>query len=99
MDCEGKGDGKTSSGGSVFHGMVRAEGTHFRYEDGTWFYPFGTTVYALIHQPESLIDQTMATLARAPFNKVRMCIFPKDFDYNKNEPEFFAFEKDGEGGV
>lgn len=40
--------------------MVKAVGTHFEYEDGTCFYPFGTTVYALAHQTTELIDQTMA---------------------------------------
>ena len=27
------------------HGMVKAVGTHFEYEDGTYYYPFGTTIY------------------------------------------------------
>lgn len=75
------------------HGMVRAKGTHFQYEDGTWFYPFGTTVYALLHQQGSLIDQTMKTLSASPFNKVRLCVFPKHYEYNHNDPEFYAFNK------
>lgn len=75
------------------HGIVRADGTHFRYEDGTWYYPFGTTVYALAHQTDELTEQTFETLAASPFNKVRMCVFPKHFEYNNNEPPFFAFEK------
>ncbi len=77
------------------HGLVRAVGTHFQYTDGTWFYPFGTTVYALVHQDKALIDQTMDTLSASPFNKVRMCVFPKSYDYNHNDPEFYAFEKNG----
>ena len=32
------------------HGIVRAVDTHFEYEDGTIYYPFGTTVYALLYQ-------------------------------------------------
>lgn len=80
------------------HGIVRACGTHFRYDDGTWFYPFGTTVYALVHQEKALVDRTMETLSKAPFNKVRMCVFPKHYDYNHNEPELFAFEKKRDGG-
>ncbi len=79
------------------HGPVRAVGTHFAYDDGTLFRPFGTTVYALIHQDEALIDRTLATLAAAPFNKVRMCVFPKSFVYNANEPPFFAFARDAGG--
>ncbi|MDE7312768.1 MAG: DUF4038 domain-containing protein [Eubacterium sp.] len=79
------------------HGMVKAQGEHFCYEDGTPFYPFGTTVYALIHQPEELVDQTMDSLSKAPFNKLRFCVFPKSYDYNYNEPALYAFEKDAEG--
>lgn len=79
------------------HGIVHTEGTHFRFEDGAWFYPFGTTVYALIHQPDALVEQTMDTLRRAPFNKIRICVFPKDFAYNKNEPFLFPFEKNKGG--
>ncbi len=78
------------------HGMVQAVGTHFRYEDGTWFYPFGTTIYALVHQEQALIDQTMETLKTSPFNKIRMCMFPKHYDYNHNDPLFFPFEKAGD---
>lgn len=38
------------------HGMVKAEGNHFVYQDGSKYLPFGTTIYALAHQPETLID-------------------------------------------
>ena len=31
----------------VHHGLVKAVDTHFEYEDGKLFQPFGTTVYAL----------------------------------------------------
>ena len=72
-------------------GIVRACGTHFAYDNGEWFYPFGTTVYALAHQEDELIDQTMETLSKSPFNKVRMCVFPKHYSFNENEPEYFAF--------
>ncbi len=75
------------------HGMVRAKGVHFQYEDGTWYYPFGTTVYALVHQEEAVIEQTMDTLKTAPFNKIRVCVFPKSAEYNQNDPEYYAFEK------
>lgn len=75
------------------HGMVRAEGIHFKYDDGKWYYPFGTTVYALLHQTDELIDQTMETLKMEPFNKIRICVFPKYYDYNHNDPEYYAFEQ------
>jgi len=57
----------------------------------------GTTIYALAHQDKALIDQTMASLKAAPFNKVRMCMFPKDYRYNHNEPDFYAFERNEDG--
>ena len=70
------------------HGMVKAVGTHFEYEDGTYYYPFGTTIYALAHQSEELIDKTMATLRKSPFNKVRMCVFPKHYQYMAIQGKF-----------
>ena len=79
-------------------GMVRAEECHFVYQDGTLFHPFGTTVYALLHQPRELIEQTFVTLEKAPFNKVRLCVFPKHCMYNENDPELYPFEKNGDGG-
>lgn len=79
------------------HGIVRAEGPHFVYEDGTSYIPFGTTVYALIHQEDCLVRETFSSLAKAPFNKIRHCVFPKSYDFNHNEPPCFAFEKDGQG--
>ncbi|MFC6260671.1 DUF4038 domain-containing protein [Levilactobacillus fujinensis] len=75
------------------HGMVRAKGTHFQTDDQKWFYPFGTTVYALAHQKEELIDQTFESLKDAPFNKIRTCVFPKHYQYNHNDPQWFPFKK------
>ena len=79
------------------HGMVKAVDSHFEYEDGTFFYPFGTTIYALAHQTPELMEQTFETLKNAPFNKVRMCVFPKHYQYNNNEPRFYPFEKREDG--
>ena len=82
---------------SQLHGLVQAEGCHFVFQDGTRFAPFGTTVYALIHQPQALIGETMETLRTAPFNKLRFCVFPKSYEYNHNEPEEYPFHKDATG--
>jgi len=82
---------------NIHHGIVRADGTRFVYSDGTPYHAFGTTVYALAHQEEALIDQTIETLGKSPFNKVRMCTFPKFYDFNHNEPTYYPFEKDNEG--
>ncbi len=71
---------------------------HFMYEDGTRFQPFGTTCYAWIHQPEEIQEQTLETLKKSCFNKVRMCIFPKFYTYNTANPQYYAFEgKDADG--
>lgn len=79
------------------HGMVKAVGRHFEYEDGTLFLPFGTTIYAFAHQTPELIEETFETLAKAPFNKVRMCVFPKYYQYNNNEPRWYPWEKREDG--
>ena len=79
------------------HGPVIVNGMHFKYADGEKYIPIGTTIYAWIHQPKQLIQKTIDTLSKSPFNKVRMCVFPKSMLYNNNEPELFPFEKNGEG--
>lgn len=89
--------GRETCENSELPGMVQADGKAFRYENGKLFHPFGTTVYALIHQSDELIEQTMQTLEKAPFNKIRMCVFPKHYDFNHNEPKYYAFEKNEDG--
>jgi len=80
------------------HGPVKVANTcHFEYADGTPYYQVGTTCYAWIHQGDSLEELTLKTLSESPFNKLRMCIFPKDYVYNKNEPEYYVFERDQAG--
>lgn len=69
------------------HGPVRVTNRfHFAYADGTPYFPFGTTCYAWTHQPLALQEETLATLATAGFNKIRMAVFPKDYPFNENEP-------------
>ncbi|MBZ5585088.1 MAG: DUF5060 domain-containing protein [Acidobacteriia bacterium] len=80
------------------HGPVRVRyTTHFGYEDGTPYVPVGTTCYAWIHQGDRLEEQTLKTLRSAPFNKIRMCVFPKSYAYNANEPVYYPFERDASG--
>jgi len=75
------------------HGPVRVhKNVHFSYADGTPYYQVGTTCYAWVHQGDRLEAQTLATLAKAPFNKIRMCVFPKSYSYNKNEPKYYAYQ-------
>jgi|CXWL01.1.fsa_nt_gi hypothetical protein len=73
-------------------GPVRVRNTfHFGYADGTPYFQIGTTSYAWTHQGDELEEQTLATLKVSPFNKMRMCIFPKHYAYNANEPIFYPF--------
>ncbi|HEX2909237.1 MAG TPA: DUF5060 domain-containing protein [Chloroflexia bacterium] len=90
-------DGKTGSfecgpAGPGNHGPVRVANTyHFAYADGTPYKQIGTTCYAWAHQGEALEEQTLATLKNAPFNKLRMCVFPKHYHFNENEPDYYPF--------
>jgi hypothetical protein len=75
------------------HGPVRVANTHhFAYADGTPYKELGTTCYAWTHQTRELEEQTLKTLSTAPFNKLRMCIFPKRFTWVENEPLLYPFE-------
>ncbi|RMD79101.1 MAG: DUF5060 domain-containing protein [Lentisphaerae bacterium] len=74
------------------HGPVQVwQRYHFRYADGTPYYPIGTTCYAWIHQDRELQEETLNTLAKSPFNKLRMCVFPKWYEYCRVEPELYPF--------
>ncbi|MBT8226092.1 MAG: DUF5060 domain-containing protein [Dactylosporangium sp.] len=91
-------DGRTGAfdclpAGADDHGSVRVcDQFHFQHADATRYLPVGTTMYAWTHQPVELEEQTLATLAGTPFNKVRMCVFPKSYRYNTNEPVRYPFE-------
>jgi hypothetical protein len=56
------------------------------------FNPFGTTVYAWTHMPNDVQEKTLQTLKNSGFNKIRMCVFPKDYNLVKEEPEIYPFE-------
>ena len=75
------------------HGSVRVADTwHFAYEDGTPFYPVGTTCYVWTHQPREMQEETLQTLKNGYFNKIRFCILPKHFDFNFHDPVTFPYE-------
>jgi hypothetical protein len=81
------------------HGPVRVADTfHFAYEDGTRYLPIGTTCYAWTHQDEALEELTLSTLAQSAFTKIRMCVFPKSFLFNENEPPRHPFAGSPEEG-
>lgn len=71
---------------------------HFKYANGKPYYPFGTTAYVWNHQDIQVQQQTLASLASAPFNKIRMCVFPKHYTYNFKEPKQFPFPGNIENG-
>ncbi|MEO5562642.1 MAG: DUF5060 domain-containing protein, partial [Chitinophagaceae bacterium] len=74
------------------HGPVKVASTwHFKYADGQWYYPFGTTLYAWTHQGKELQEQTLQTLKTAGFNKVRMCVFPKYYSHVEEDPEVYPY--------
>jgi hypothetical protein len=75
------------------HGPVRVSNkTHFAFEDGNTYVPVGTTCYVWNLQGDELEEQTLKTLDQAPFNKMRMCVFPKRYSYNNNEPPHYPFQ-------
>lgn len=73
-------------------GPVRCdERYHFCYSNGEPWYPFGTTAYVWNYQSEAVQEKTLSSLAASPFNKIRMCVFPKHYRYNLAEPARFPF--------
>ncbi len=75
------------------HEPVRVANTyHFAYEDGTPYYPIGTTCYVWTWQCDERIVETLSSLKEAGFNKIRFCIFPKHYDYNLGEPRSYPYE-------
>jgi hypothetical protein len=82
------------------HGPVYVRNTYdFGYADGTPFYPVGTTCYAWVWQGDEMVIKTLETLKKTAFNKIRMCVFPKQYDvYIQNEPFCYPFEGSKEKG-
>lgn len=74
------------------HGMVKVSNLYnFSYADGKQYYPVGTTAYAWNHMGKALQSMTLEALKQSGFNKIRMCVFPKDYNLVKEEPELFPF--------
>lgn len=77
------------------HGPVKPFNTFYlQYADGEPFYSVGTTAYQWTSVKQSIQEKTVETLKTAPFNKVRMCVFPKSYSYgNTTEPWVLPFKK------
>ena len=78
------------------HGPVRVVNTHYlEYADGTPFYSVGTTAYQWTSVKQSIQEKTIETLSQAPFNKMRMCVFPKWYRYgNETEPWVYPYKRE-----
>jgi hypothetical protein len=72
------------------------DGFHFAYADDTPYIECGTTCYAWAFQSEETQRQTLATLSASPFNKLRMCLFPKWYQHNRKEPPMYPFPRNGD---
>lgn len=80
------------------HGPLNITNTFYlQYADGTPFYSIGTTAYQWTSVAQKIQEQTISTLKNAPFNKIRMCVFPKSYRYgNDTEPWRYPYEREGE---
>lgn len=75
------------------HGPVVVDGTyHFKYADGSRYYPIGTTSYDWMHVAGGMPEITLKSLEQARFNKIRMLLLVQNFDKDYPEPEQFPFE-------
>ena len=77
------------------HGPLKIANTHYlEYADGSPIYIVGTTSYQWTSVKQSIQAKTIETLKTSPFNKMRMCVFPKHYSYgNDVEPWMLPFAK------
>jgi hypothetical protein len=74
------------------HGPVRVAKTfHFSYADGTPYFLLGTTLYNWLNRDEALQNETLETLSKNPFTKVRFGLFPKWYEFNRVEPTMYPY--------
>lgn len=79
------------------HGPLKIVNTYYiEYADGTPFYPVGTTCYQWTSVDQDLQNTTLRTLAESPFNKIRMCVLPKHYNWNRSESWAFPYVRDGQ---
>lgn len=91
-----KGKFNCVSASGTNHGPLKIVNTYYlQYTDETPFYGVGTTAYQWTSVKPSIQERTIATLANAPFNKIRMCVFPKNYKYgNDIEPWMYPFKRE-----
>lgn len=84
--------------GAGNHGAVAVrDAGSFAYADGTLYRPLGTTCYVWNYQDAATQEATLRTLADGPFNKLRMCVFPKNYSFNEAEPARTPFVRRADG--
>ncbi|GAB3018310.1 DUF5605 domain-containing protein [Niabella terrae] len=95
---DGKNGSFKSEKDSSQRGMVRVSGAHnFKYANGSYFYPVGTTAYAWNHMETGIQKLTLSSLRQSGFNKLRFCVFPKNYNLVKEEPRIYPFPKTSGG--
>jgi len=99
LDEDITGQFECTANGPGNHGPVCANGRRFLHADGTAHVPFGTTCYAWTHQSDDLQLKTLETLRQGPFNKIRMCVFPKHYLFNENEPAHSVVARGSDGAL
>ncbi len=77
------------------HGPVVPDGRHFKYADGTRYYPVGTTAYDWMHVGEEAAARTVASLKESGFNKLRMLFFLHNLPVEYLD--IYPFEKKADG--
>jgi len=89
---ERKGSFAVKPAGPGNHGPVGVRhGFHFAHADGTPFKPLGTTMYSWAHRGDALENRSLKALAAAPFNKVRMLVYPQSADAQRHPPPAWPF--------
>lgn len=80
------------------HGPLKIVNTYYlQHADETSYYGIGTTAYQWTSVKQSIQEKTIETLANAPFNKIRMCVFPKNYKYgNETEPWMYPYKRENE---
>jgi hypothetical protein len=80
------------------HGPVKVVNAFYlQYADGSPYYAVGTTAYQWTSVSQSVQRKTVETLASAPFNKIRMAVFPKWYRHgNETQPWAYPFQRNGE---
>lgn len=74
------------------HGPVHVAKTwHFSYADGTPYFLLGTTLYNWLNRDAALQSATLESLAASPFTKIRFCLFPKWYDFNRVDPALYPY--------